>query len=178
MSDRPRIEKLHILHYPERPLHERAKEIVKPESFHRELAERMAELMAEATGVGLAANQVGWLERLVVLSPSGERDRAEVFINPRIVRRSGRVRDMEGCLSLPGVRAKVERAERVVVVARRLDGEEVTLEAEGYAARAWQHEIDHLDGLLLVERIGPAARVLLGPRLRRLEREVERRTQE
>jgi len=170
MSDYPKLEKLRILHYPAPPLAERASPVAEPETFHRELGERMVELMVEAMGLGLAANQVGRLERLIVLSPTGEPDKAQVYLNPRIIERSGRVTDAEGCLSVPGVRAKVTRAERVVVAARRLDGEQVTLEATGYTARAWQHEIDHLDGLLFIQKVGPAARVVIAPRLKHLER--------
>ena len=170
MFDYPNLDKLRIVHYPEPRLSQTASPIVQPEAFHRELAERMVELMVEATGVGLASNQVGWLERLIVISPSGEPGKAEGYLNPRLLKRTGTVVDSEGCLSVPGVRAKVARAEHVLVAARRLDGEEVTLEASGYVARAWQHEIDHLNGLLFVEKVGPAARVMIASRLRRLEK--------
>lgn len=170
MSDFPNVDKLRILHYPDPVLAEHAKPVAEAGSFHAELAQRMVELMVEAIGIGLAANQVGLLEQLIVLSPSGEPDKAEAYLNPRITAREGKVIEAEGCLSVPGVQARVPRAERITVVARRLNGEEVTMDAEGLIARAWQHEIDHLNGMLFVNKLGPASRLMIKSGLRRLEK--------
>ena len=171
MSKLPDLEKLRIICYPEPLLRKTAQPVKKVEGFQRDLAHRMAQLMAEAAGIGLAANQVGWLERIVVVSISGEPTKAEAYINPRIVAKSGSVIDCEGCLSVPGAKGKVRRAEEVTVVATRLDGQEAEIQAKGLLARAWQHEIDHLDGLLFLDKLSPASKIAIASNLRKLEEE-------
>jgi peptide deformylase len=166
----PRIEKLHILHYPDPRLREKARDLAAVDAFLKELAQRMAELMQEARGVGLASTQIGWPFRFVVLGSPDEEGGSEGFINPVILSREGEQFGEEGCLSVPGVWAKVKRAEKVVVRASRLDGEPVELRAEGLVARAWQHEIDHLDGGLFVDRVGAASKIVIAGRLRDLEK--------
>lgn len=110
----------------------------------------MLETMYNAQGVGLAAPQVGILKRLVVIDV-GE---GPIFlINPKIIETEGKVIDTEGCLSIPGEEGEVERPERVVVKAMNEKGEEITLEGTGLLARAFCHEIDHLDGILFVDKI-------------------------
>jgi peptide deformylase len=170
MSDWPKLNSMRIVHYPENVLRQRAAPIPEPDSFVHELAERMNELMREAKGVGLAANQVGWPHRLVIVGVSGEEGRYQAFINPAIIARTGRLNEEEGCLSVPGVSARVRRAQHIVVEATTLAGERVRIEAQDLAARTWQHEIDHLDGLLFIDKIGPAARLVIRSRLRELER--------
>ena len=167
----PKLEKLHILHYPDPRLREHAENMRKIDSFLKELAGRMNELMDEAQGVGLAAPQLGCPFRLVVLNTEREPGHGRAFINPVIVAREGRELGEEGCLSVPGVWAKVRRATKVRVRALTPEGEEVEMEAEGLLARAWQHELDHLEGGLFVDRIGTAARIMLSSRLRELEDE-------
>ena len=169
----PDVSKLHIVHYPAPVLRARAEDIREVSSFLKELAERMGELMGEAQGVGLAANQVGWPYRFVILNPTLEPGKVEAFINPVIITKEGRMVEEEGCLSVPGIHARVRRAEKVRVRATRRDGEKVEMAAEGLLARAWQHEIDHLDGMLFVDRVRPGARVLLAGQLRYLERIYE-----
>jgi peptide deformylase len=169
MSDKPKLESLRIVHYPAPILHTRAAAIAERDFFLQELGARMYELMREAGGMGLAANQVGLPQRLIVVQSPGQEGRYEVFVNPAIISREGALKEEEGCLSVPGVNAKVRRAQRVVVEATTLAGERVRIEAQDLAARLWQHEIDHLDGMLFIDKIGPAARLLLRSRLRALE---------
>jgi peptide deformylase len=173
MSKHPDPDNVRILHYPAPQLRQPASAVEAVSSFHREMAERMDELMREAVGVGLAANQVGWLERVVALNLTGEPGKTEIYINPRIISKTGEMKDEEGCLSLPGVRGKVVRAEEVTVAAQRLDGQPVEIQATGLLARAWQHEMDHLDGMLFVDRLGTASKIVVGSRLRRLEKEYD-----
>src|SRR5579862_3469786 len=117
----------------------------------RRLAERMTALMHDAQGVGLAATQVGVLRRLFVFE-TGD-DGARVVVNPTIVSRSeDTASDEEGCLSLQGVRVPVDRAETIVIEGKDENGADVRYELEGYAARVAQHELDHLDGVLIIDR--------------------------
>lgn len=124
----------------------------------REEATRMVAVMHEARGVGLAAPQLGKLTRLIVLAPA-EEGPAYVLANPRIAWRSdGEEVDNEGCLSIGEVSVPVARALAVRVEAQDLDGAPVTVEADGFEARVLQHEIDHLDGVLILDRTTPEAR--------------------
>ncbi|HST16118.1 MAG TPA: peptide deformylase [Gaiellaceae bacterium] len=117
----------------------------------RRLAERMIGLMQDAQGVGLAATQVGVLRRVFVFVDGDDGPR--VVVNPRVVEQPDETEpDEEGCLSLQGVRVPVERSLRLVVEGLDLDGKPVRLELEGYAARVVQHELDHLDGVLIIDR--------------------------
>jgi len=173
LSRFPDVMKLRILCYPDPRLRDHAGDLKDTGSLVKEITLRMAELMGEAGGVGLAATQVGWPYRFVVLNTTGEPGKIEAYLNPEIIAREGKVVAEEGCLSLPGLWAKVRRAERVRVRATRADGEVVEFDAEGLAARAWQHEIDHLEGGLFVDRVGAAAKILLRPRLHSLEKEYK-----
>ena len=116
------------------------------------LADRMKRLMVDASGVGLAGNQVGILQRIVVMQPSPDED-AITLVNPRIVER-GSEREVaeEGCLSLQGVLVPVERHVTLAVEARDEAGQDIRLDLEELAARVVQHELDHLDGVLMLER--------------------------
>jgi peptide deformylase len=142
------------------------------ETFDDDLARlvfRMKRLMTDANGVGLAANQVGVLRRVLVFSQSPEEEPI-VLVNPAVVRGSDEVEtDDEGCLSLQGVTCPVERNVSVTVEARDPTGEAVRVELDGLAARVVQHEIDHLDGVLILDRTTPEARrealAVLRPRL-------------
>ena len=140
-------------------------------------AEDMIETMREGDGIGLAAPQVGRSERLIVIDGSAfDGDEPRAFFNPEILE-SSKTKTVyeEGCLSLPGLRADVERPEVVRVRYRMQDGEEVEEEAEGLYARVLQHEIDHLDGILFIDRLGAARRALLAKRLRDIQRKTEKR---
>jgi peptide deformylase len=120
----------------------------------RALAETMARMMYAAPGIGLAAPQIGVMKRVFVYDLSEDGSGLTALCNPRIVERSDEcVSDDEGCLSLPGISVPVERSCRVVCEALTLEGEAVRVEAEGLEARVFQHEIDHLDGLLIIDRV-------------------------
>jgi peptide deformylase len=137
---------------------------------------QMLELMYEAQGVGLAGPQVGWSVRVVTLDVEQDKTDPRIFINPRIIESEGEVLEEEGCLSLPGLSARVPRAERVSVCAFTLEGERYETEAEGLHARAWQHEIDHLNGVLFIDRLSPTDRLGLRHRLKELEKSGAKQT--
>jgi peptide deformylase len=127
----------------------------------RELCKEMARLMYEAPGIGLAAPQIGVLKRVIVIAADLEDDTQGVMAlcNPAIVQSGEEVElDDEGCLSLPGISIPVERAVRVACEALTLSGSSVRIEAEGMQARLLQHEIDHLDGILILDRATPEER--------------------
>ena len=132
----------------------------------------MIETMHAAPGVGLAAPQVGVSQRVIVADPSaGENpDLALELMNPEIISCKGSVQHEEGCLSLPEVEVKVQRAEQIVVKAQRLDGRMQTIEAEGYLSYILQHEIDHLNGVLIIDSLGPVKRDLVKRKLRKRQR--------
>ena len=120
------------------------------------LVERMVVAMCENEGVGLAAPQLGSQSRVIVVRPDTEAD-TSIFrlVNPRIVAAEGSQESMEGCLSLPSLRGEVERPQQVIVEAMTPDGNDVTIEATGLLARVFEHEIDHLDSVLFVDRASP-----------------------
>ena len=117
----------------------------------------MTETMYDEVGIGLAAPQVGISLRLIVISDEEGRG-VQALLNPAIVDRGGEVTGEEGCLSIPGVFAPVTRAARVTVEARSVDDKPLTIEARGLRARVLQHEIDHLDGVLFIDRVDPMVR--------------------
>jgi peptide deformylase len=134
-----------------------AHEVVDFDDDLRRLVDRMMALMHDAQGVGLAATQVGVLRRLFVFEPDEDGPRA--IVNPTIVDPDDEtVADEEGCLSLQGVRVPVERTVKLTLVGKDPNGEDVSLELEGYAARIVQHELDHLDGVLIIDRTDEAHR--------------------
>jgi peptide deformylase len=147
-----------IRQYPDPVLRMEAKPVEEFDDELRRLVERMRGLMVEANGVGLAATQVGILRRLFVLS-RGEEDEVLAVVNPEIVRRSDETEvDDEGCLSLQGVAIPVERAVSVRLEGVDERGEAVAFELEGFPARTAQHELDHLDGVLILDRTTADAR--------------------
>lgn len=154
---RRRIALSQIRQYPDPALRMRANEVEHFDDALRRLAERMTELMADAYGVGLAATQVGVLQRLFVFQAGDDEPR--VLVNPRIVQRSDEVEaDEEGCLSLQRVIVPVERSAEVTIEAQDLDGDDVRLELEELPARVAQHEVDHLDGVLIIDQTTDDAR--------------------
>ena len=147
--------KLDIIIYPDERLRIRAEPVEKVDDSIRALVDNMAETMYAAPGVGLAANQVGVAKQVVVIDvdyPDGEPNLL-VLINPEITEKEGSVVWEEGCLSFPGIREDVERAERVRVRALNRAGEPFELVAEEFLAIAVQHELDHLAGVLLVDHV-------------------------
>lgn len=144
-------------------LRERAREVTSVDDTLRQLVADMRETMHAYGGVGLAANQVGVAQRLLVVDvPAEENARARhALINPVIKRRSGSVSGEEGCLSVPGLWEDVTRSDRVVVAGLDEEGRAVELSVEGYLARAIQHEMDHLEGVLFVDRLSMLKRQFL-----------------
>jgi peptide deformylase len=145
---------LKIKIFPDEVLRKKTLPVVKITSEEHRLIQDMIETMYTADGVGLAANQVGLNKRIFVANPTGEKGKELVVINPRIVDKSGKERFLEGCLSLPGISAEVKRFKRLVVKAQAMDGRENLIHAEGPLARIFQHEIDHLDGILFIDHLG------------------------
>ena len=127
----------------------------------RALVDDLVETMYEADGLGLAAPPVGVPLRAFVYDIREPESPPGVLINPVLVEQSGRTKDEEGCLSIPDLREIVMRAERVVVEGLDRDGEKVRLEADGLLSRCLQHEIDHLDGVLFIDRVSPLKRKML-----------------
>jgi len=127
-----------------------------------QLAKDMAETMYAAPGVGLAAPQVGMLQRIIVIDVAGKNEPPQLItaINPVIIHAEGEAYEEEGCLSVPEFSANVKRHERVVVKGLTIEGQERVWHADGLLAVAFQHEIDHLDGLLFVDRLSPLKREL------------------
>lgn len=137
---------------------------------------QMFELMYEHNGVGLAANQVDLPYRLFIVNPESDPDAKDsefVFINPVISKPSGMVEREEGCLSLPELYAPVRRPEKVIITAYNLAGVEITYALDGLMARAVQHENDHLDGVLFIDRVSPATQLAIKESLLELELEFE-----
>jgi peptide deformylase len=153
-----------ILHYPDKRLRIPAKTVTAFDSELRALVEDMAETMYAAPGVGLAATQIGVALRLFLVDVASGNDAPSdlrTFINPELLELEGSVCNEEGCLSFPGVREEVKRAERVRVRAQDANGEPFELEADGLLAIAIQHENDHLDGKLMVDHLSVLKRRLV-----------------
>ena len=184
--------RLPIRKYGDPILRAKGKRIEAVDEKIRELAENMLETMHAANGIGLAAQQIGQALQLTVLDVSQVEDRPSmmtlnglpvpdletamplVLVNP-ILRLSEETEiGSEGCLSFPEITADIERASSVEVEAETLEGETLRIEASGLLARALQHEIDHLNGILFIDRMSSAARVSHGSRLKRLQKETER----
>lgn len=147
-------QKLTIVHYPASVLRGKAKALTQINDEVRAVAVRMLVLMHEAPGVGLAAPQVGLPWRLFVANPTGQPEDDLVFINPVLSNPSREVSDYEeGCLSLPDIRATIRRPKGITVTALDLAGKTFTLSSDELAARVWQHETDHLDGVLILDRM-------------------------
>jgi peptide deformylase len=155
---RRRLALAQVRQYPDPVLRMRAREVEDFDDDLTSLVERMRHLLHDANGLGLAATQVGVLRRVFLFLPDPEQE-AVPLVNPRLVEPSEeRVSDEEGCLSLQDVVIPVERYERIVVEATDPEGNEVRLELEGLPARIAQHELDHLDGVLILDRTTPDAR--------------------
>lgn len=152
-----------ILHYPHPRLREPGKRVDRVTPEIQQLVDDMAETMYAAPGVGLAATQIGEPHQIFVVdcAAEGEPSDFRVFINPEILERDGSTVYEEGCLSFPGAREEIERAARVRVRAQDRDGKWFELEAEGLLAIAIQHENDHLQGVLMIDRLGPLKKRLL-----------------
>jgi peptide deformylase len=182
---------LPILEYGDPILRAKGKPIGNIEDRIRELAANMIETMHAANGVGLAAQQVGEALQLTVLDVSLVEDRPStlnvdgkevdpkgsmplVLINPEIEPQGATETGLEGCLSFPEITGDIERATSVIVRAQTLEGSTTEIEATGFLARAIQHEGDHLNGILFIDRMNSAAKAALSSRLKRLQKETRR----
>jgi peptide deformylase len=161
-----------ILRYGDDLLHQPAALVDEITPDIQQLIEDMIETMYAAPGIGLAAPQIGVPLRIFVADVSGGHDPAELltFINPEFVERDGVQREDEGCLSLPGFNATVGRSSRAVLKGLRRDGHEQIVEATGLLARCFEHEMDHLDGRLFVDRLRGLQKDLIVRRIKKLAR--------
>ncbi len=167
-----------ILTYPDPELKKKSLPVTIINEKTRELVRDMAETMYAAPGVGLAAPQIGVHQRIAVIDVSAKDDAPEliVAINPVIIHADGESYEEEGCLSVPKYAANVRRHARVVVKALNLDGEEVTYKADGLLAIAFQHEMDHLDGVLFIDHLSPLKKDIFRKKYRRMVEEQQERT--
>lgn len=167
---------MRILKYPHPTLRHRSKPVRRVDSELKAMVHRMFDLMYAQQGIGLAANQVDLPYRLFVMNLqapayAGAKEQEYALINPVIVKQKGWQEQDEGCLSFPDISAPVLRAEKILVNAYTLDGQEVSWELEGLHARAVQHECDHLDGVLFIDRLSPARLLAIKQDLMDLEAE-------
>ncbi|URN93277.1 MAG: peptide deformylase [Candidatus Pristimantibacillus lignocellulolyticus] len=139
-----------IVKEPDQVLRDIAKPVTKFNSNLKKLLKDMAETMYDADGVGLAAPQIGISKRVIVVDVGDENGLVEM-VNPVIIERDGEQLGPEGCLSIPNINGEVLRADRIVVQGQNSDGEIFTVEATGYFSRAFQHEVDHLNGVLFTD---------------------------
>lgn len=160
---------LKIIFYPDPRLRKSSEPVTTFDQSLKDLAARMLDLMRGARGVGLAAPQVGENVRLFVMNPSGEEGDDHVYVNPVLADAEGEEEGEEGCLSLPGINAKVWRSKKLKMQAQDLEGNPVEETADGYIARIWQHETDHLNGTMIIDRMGPVARLASRRVLRELQ---------
>jgi peptide deformylase len=163
---------LQIIHYPHPTLRYVSKPLKRVDAALRTMVREMFELMYEHKGIGLAANQVDLPYRLFVTNVEGDPDIREaelVFINPVLSGAKGIEEADEGCLSIPGIQGSVKRAARIAIAAYNLEGEEVSGPLEGLASRVVQHEIDHLDGKLFIDRLSPTSEMDVRETLREFE---------
>ena len=166
-----------IVQYPHPSLRHKARPLTTIDEKVRRQASEMLDLMYEAKGLGLASNQVGLPYQLVVLNPTGDpaqREAEQVFINPVILERKGSIEGEEGCLSFPKLFAKVRRAKTVRAHTYNLKGELVEVTYSDLAARLLQHEVDHLHGILFIDKMGPIARLSCRGTIRDFENQFRR----
>lgn len=156
---------LQILHFPDPRLRTQAERVEVVDDQIRTLVDDMFETMYAAPGIGLAATQVNVHKRVIVIDVSEGQDQPVVFINPEILNKEGIEEMDEGCLSVPGVYERVQRAERVKIRAQGRDGKPFELDADGLLAVCIQHEIDHLDGKLFVDYLSQLKRVRIRKKL-------------
>ena len=159
-----------ILTYPDPELKKKSPPVTVINEKIRELARDMAETMYDAPGVGLAAPQIGAHQRVIVIDVAGKDEPPALItaINPVIIHAEGESFEEEGCLSVPKYAANVRRHAKVVVKGLDIEGEEKTWRAEGLLAVAFQHEIDHLDGILFVDRLSPLKRGMFKRRYKKM----------
>jgi len=163
---------LRILQYPDPRLHTVAKPVTKVDEETRKLVADMAETMYAAPGVGLSATQVDVHKQVIVIDVSDTNDQLLTFINPEILARSGVSNCEEGCLSVPGIFEKIQRAEKITVRALDREGKMFTLDAEGMLSVCIQHEIDHLKGKVFVEYLSRLKQTRILNKLKKMRRKI------
>ena len=166
-----------LVYYPDPRLREVAKPVKSVDDELLVAIPRMFEVMYRSRGIGLAGPQVALGRRIVVANLSADReskDGEKVFLNPEILEKSGEKKEEEGCLSLPGVYPVILRAEKLVVRYKDLLGMQVEREVQGLEAKLFQHEIDHLDGILILDKMTPADRKQWASYLKELEEDYEK----
>jgi peptide deformylase len=166
-----------IVHYPHPALRHPARPVASIDKKLRVHIGEMMQLMYEARGLGLAAPQVALPFQLLVMNVTGDATKPEceeVYLNPTIVERRGTIDDEEGCLSFPGLYQKIRRAKTIKIHAYNLKGEMIEKVVSDLEARAWQHEIDHLNGILFIDKMGPIAKLSSRTSVKNFEREFRR----
>ena len=161
--------KVEIAHWPKPVLLKGTKPVLKVDAEFRDTAARMAELMYELRGVGLAAPQVSIAQRFMLVCPTGEEGEETVVINPEILRQEGAEEMEEGCLSFPGVYGVIKRSTKIAVRYRDLEWAVKEMELEGFVARVFLHEFDHLNGIVFIERMNETDRAKNKARLEELK---------
>ena len=159
--------------YPAKVLSSPAEPIAEITDDIRQLVARMIEIMIEHRGVGLAGPQAGVNLRIFIISLDGTAESAKVYINPKIKTSGGLEANSEGCLSLPNITANIKRFKLCTVTATDLDGNEFTEDANGLYSRALQHEFDHLEGMMIKDRMGRVSAIAAKRHLKKLEEEHE-----
>lgn len=162
---------LNILHFPDKRLRLKAQEVTNFDAPLRALVADMFDTMYKALGIGLAANQVNILKRLLVMDVSENKDEPLCLINPKIIASEGEEESDEGCLSVPGFYEKIKRFEKITVKAKNAQGEEIEVEAEGLKAVCIQHEMDHLDGKLFVDYLSSLKRSRIQKKLEKQKKQ-------
>lgn len=172
----PPLSKLRIVLYPDPILKKKAAAVTEFDPSVKALAERMLELMREDKGVGLAAPQVGIGLRLFVCNPTGEPGDDLVAVNPTLAELTGAEEREEGCLSIPGVTVTMRRAARAVLEAYDPNGRPIRIAQSDLPARIWQHEIDHLDGKLIIDNMSTSDEIANRRALRQLRDAYKRKS--
>jgi peptide deformylase len=167
------FDELKIITYPDPRLRKVSADVAIFDERLAALTRRMFELMREAKGVGLAAPQVGHNIRLFVMNHSGKPEDDRVYVNPVLSDAEGDEASEEGCLSLPKINVEVGRPKTVKMEAKDLSGNRVEQKETGYIARIWQHELDHLNGVLIIDKMGPTAKIENRKILKELEEKFE-----
>ena len=162
---------LEILEFPDPRLRTVAKPVQNVDGRIVEMADRMLDAMYKAPGIGLAATQVNFHQRLIVLDVSEKQDQPLILINPQIITGEGELETKEGCLSVPGFYEPVNRYEQIQLEAINRDGDPFTLDAEGLLAVCIQHEMDHLEGKLFVDYLSNTKRQLIRKKLQKLQKQ-------
>ncbi|MBA3314395.1 MAG: peptide deformylase [Planctomycetaceae bacterium] len=174
------MEPLSIVKYPHPALRWESKPVVEIDDRLRDAVKQMFALMYEAKGIGLAANQVALPWRMFVINPSGDPERTDeefVFLNPDILRRKGSDEGEEGCLSLPELYGPVRRSTSLVIEAYDLEGRAFRMDLDDFPARVVQHEYDHIDGVLFIDRMSDLKRREYDDRLADFDAEFRKEQQ-